>query len=113
MEGLDFRTLLTVGGLLVTVATSFAVTRTQLATTMGEIKKLSVALDHALERMDAAAARADKESAAQAVLAQRLDTVAGILSPQNLAVEARAAGMLQTQVDYALEEIKSLRARGT
>ena len=111
MEGLDFRTLLTVGGLLVTVATSFAVVRTQLASAMKEIGKLAAALDHALERMEAASVKADREAAGQAVLAQRLDTVVGILSPANLASQTRAVSMIEARLDFALEEIRALRAR--
>jgi hypothetical protein len=111
MEGIDFRTLLTIGGLLVTVATSFAVTRTQLATTMKEIGKLSTALEHAMERVDAAGVKADREASGQAVLAQRLDTVVSILSPANLASQTRAISMLEARLDFALEEIRALRAR--
>ena len=49
--------------------------------------------------------------AGQAVLAQRLDTVVGILSPANLASQTRAISMLEARLDFALEEIRALRAR--
>jgi saccharopine dehydrogenase-like NADP-dependent oxidoreductase len=111
MEGIDFRSLFTIGGLVATVATSFAVVRTQLAGAMKEIAKLATALDHALKRMETAAKTADREASGQAVLAQRLDTVVSILSPANLAARTHSMAVLETRIDFALEEIRALRAR--
>jgi hypothetical protein len=106
MEGIDFRTLLTIGGLLITVTTSFAITRTQLATVMKEVGKVAAALQDVVHR-------ADRESADQSVLEARVRVLADILSPSNLKTENREAARLLATVEALRDEVQALRGMHT
>jgi hypothetical protein len=102
MEGIDFRTLLTIGGLLVTVTTSFAITRSQLASVIKEVGKVAAELQDVVHR-------ADRESAGQSVIEAKVKVLADILSPSNLRIQHREIAGLSATLEAMKDEVATLR----
>ena len=100
---LDARLIITIGGMLASVITSFIVVRQKVAELESDVKET-------LQKLAKLDSRLDRNDTATDLVGQRLQVISGMMDPTNRERLHRSLERMQTEVEHLRKDVDAHRA---
>ena len=100
MEGLDLRTMLTVGGMLVSVVSAAVIVQTKLKGVIEQLQDIE-------QRLRALDSCTDKMHITNEVMSQRLGVLSSLLDPKVMESRARETASILKDIEYMRKKLCS------